>query len=431
MNPGVTDTQRLIGGQAPFPERASSPLALRPAALFDGVSAALIATPTVHIDRGRIVEIATGWVELPAAATVVDLDGCTLLPGLVDTHVHLCFDGGPDPIGRLGHTDAATVLEGATEAARQQLRAGVTTVRDLGDLDYVTLGLRDRATLAVDLPTIVCAGPPITTPGGHCHFLGGAATGVDGMRAAVREHAERGVDVIKVMAGGGFLTPGSSAEVTQLSVDELRAVVDEAHRRGLAVTAHAHDTTSIATAVEAGVDGIEHCTFITRDGVEAPDELVERIARRRIVVGATVGILPDSVPPPFIADRLPAILANHARLHRAGAPVVAGTDAGIGPIKPHGVLPHAARHLADMGFTAHETLRSMTAEAARVIGLGDRKGRIAPGFDADLLAVHGDPLTDVAALLRPVAVYRGGRPVGPSPAGRPMPEREPAEERRW
>lgn len=391
-------------------------LALRPAALFDGISARPLLEPTVLVEDGRIAAVDAAGTDLSDRATVVDLPGCTLLPGLIDTHVHLAFDASGDPTAALEARDDSTALAAMAHAARQQLRAGVTTVRDLGDRDYLALRLRDSSAAASDLPTIVAAGPPLTTPGGHCHFFGGATPpGLAGVRAAVAEHAERGVDVVKVMASGGFLTPGSAPETPQYGPAELRAIVDEAHRHGLPVTAHAHSRAAVVAAVDAGVDGIEHCSCLTPDGVDAPDELIERIARRRIVVGATVGVLPGSSPPPFIAAVLPAILAVHARLHEAGATIVAGTDAGIGPIKPHGVLPHAAEQLRDLGFTAHEALRAMTVDAARVCGVGDRKGHIAPGYDADLLAVDGDPLTDLTALRRVAAVYRDGQAVPLTP----------------
>lgn len=402
-------------------------LALRPAAVFDGTSPRPLLHPTVLVDRDRILAVDTTRADLPDEATVVDLPACTLLPGLVDTHVHLAFDAGPDPIGDLAARDDETALAAMADAARRQLRAGVTTVRDLGDRGYLALQLRQRD--PDGLPTIVAAGPPLTTPGGHCHFLGGAASGPAGLRAAVVEHAQRGVDLIKVMVSGGFLTPGSSAERPQYGPAELAAVVDEAHRHGLPVTAHAHATESIAAAVAAGVDGIEHCSFVVPDGVHAPPELIARIARRRIVVGATLGFLPGSTPPPAVARRLEAILAALAKLHQAGAPIVAGTDAGVGPPKPHGILPHAAPHLADLGFSSYETLRVLTLEAARVCGLGNRTGRIAAGLDADLLAVEGDPLTDLAALCRVVAVWKQGRRVTAAPQV-PTRHRPPAPERR-
>jgi imidazolonepropionase-like amidohydrolase len=373
--------------------------------LFDGVTTS--ADPLVLLEDGRITEVRTG--PPPPDAEFIDLPGATLLPGLVDTHVHLAFDGGCGPVAALAGRDDDAVLEAMAQAAAAQLRAGVTTVRDLGDRDYLTLRLRETT---AGLPTIVAAGPPITSSGGHCHFLGGVAE--RGVRDAVREHAERGVDVIKVMASGGFLTSDSDVDGRQFTADDLVALVDEAHRHGLPVTAHAHALAAIVDGVAAGVDGLEHCSFVDGDRVVAPDDLVAAIVRRRIAVGATLGLAPTSLPvaPPVeLLKILPAILANHARLIREGAVVMAGTDAGIAPVKPHGVLPRGLMQLVELGMRPAEALASGTSTAAQVCGLGDRKGRVRPGYDADLLAVDGDPLTEIGALLRPIAVYASGHPV--------------------
>jgi imidazolonepropionase-like amidohydrolase len=386
-----------------------SRIAIRAAALFDG--SALVPDPLVLVTDGRIAEVVFGpRAVVPPGTELVELPGATLLPGFVDTHVHLAFDGSRDPVGALGTRDDDVLLAAMVDAARAQLRAGVTTVRDLGDRGYLALRLRDGA--AAELPTILAAGPPITTPAGHCHFLGGEATGIEGVRAAVRERAERGVDVVKVMASGGELTPGTAPHEPQFTPDELRALVDEAHRCGLAVTAHSHAVDGIRNAVAAGVDGIEHCGFRTRDGVDAPPELVAALVQRRIVVGFTGGVAPsDVLPPPEIRRVLPAIYATIAGLWRAGVRLVVGTDSGIGPMKPHPTLPYGVSHLASLGVPAADALRTCTATAAEVCGLGDRKGRIAPGFDADLVAVPGDPLADLAVLHRPLAVFARGERV--------------------
>ena len=275
-------------------------------------------------------------------------------------------------------------------------------------------GCADRA----DLPTIVAAGPPITTPGGHCHYLGGAAAPTSqGVRAAVREHADRGVDVIKIMASGGNLTPGSRQDLAQFPPEVLRAAVDEAHRLGLPVTAHAHAVAAIADATAAGVDGMEHVSFWTEEGVDAPGDMIRVIAARQIAVGATLGMVPvpGMAPPPAVAARLPAMIANLRRLCESGAVMVAGTDAGIAPVKPHDVVRYAPAVLCQLGFSPAEALRTITSVAAGVCGLGHRKGRIAPGFDGDVLAVDGDPVADPEALHRIRAVYaRGAAVIRPS-----------------
>jgi imidazolonepropionase-like amidohydrolase len=391
---------------------------LRAAWLFDGAGSTLIPDPVVVVKDSAIVAVGSG-IPVPDGTAVMDLGGATLLPGLIDTHVHLVFDASADPVGHLAGLDDSQVSKAMTEAARASLRGGVTTVRDLGDRKYLSLPLRGQP----GLPTIVAAGPPVTTPGGHCHYLGGAVEPTKAaVRAAVREHAERGVDVIKIMASGGTLTPGSHQHLPQFPPGVLADAVDEAHRHGLPVTAHAHAPASIADAVAAGADGLEHVTFWTEDGVDTPsDGLVRWIADRRTVIGATMGTGPafGATPLPSVVARVPGIVANLLRLWEAGALVVAGTDAGIGPQKPHDVVRYVPAMLGGLQVDPSEALRLVTSVAAGAIGLGDRKGRVAPGFDADILAVDGNPIADPGALHRIRAVYARGTRVPDAGAARP------------
>ncbi|MEV4623128.1 amidohydrolase family protein [Asanoa sp. NPDC049573] len=389
--------------------------AVRAAALFDGTGDTLTPNPVVTVDPGTGLIVSVGTAP-PDGADVVDLGAATLLPGLVDGHVHLAFDASVDPVAALAERDDEAAYTAMLEAARRTAAGGVTTVRDLGDRGYLSLRLREAARTDRTLPTIVASGPPITTPGGHCHYLGGAAAGIEGVRLAVRDHAARGVDVIKIMASGGNITAGSRPELSQYTAAELRAAADEAHAHGLPITAHAHGLRTVRDALAAGVDGLEHVTLMTVDGIDKiPDDLVAALAAAPVTVGLTLGmvLVPGAPPPPNgIRERIPAIIENARTMYAGGVDLIAGTDAGLGPGKPADVLRSAVGMLTTwVGMTPAEALRTSTARAAEVIGLGASKGRIAPGYDADLLAVDGNPLTDPAAIDRIKAVYVGGEPL--------------------
>jgi imidazolonepropionase-like amidohydrolase len=384
--------------------------AIRAAWLFDGTSPQLLPDPTVVLDGSTITSVGSA-VAVPDGATVVDLAGATLLPGFVDGHVHLIFDSSEDPVSALAGRDDAAAFAAMMSSARAAARGGVTTVRDLGDRGYLALGLRRAAATDPTLPYILASGPPITTPGGHCHFLGEEAAGVDGVRAAVRERAERGVDIIKIMASGGNMTPGSRPELPQYGPAELRAAVDEAHRHNLPITAHAHATQAIVDGLAAGVDSFEHLSFMTADGVDPiPDEVLTALVRQAVTVGMTLGFapVPGAARPPGMVARMPAMVANGRRMFAAGVNMIAGTDAGIAPIKPPDAIRWAIPQFQQFGMTAAQALHACTARAATALGLGRRKGRLRPGYDADILAIDGDPLSDPAALHAIRAVYVRG-----------------------
>jgi imidazolonepropionase-like amidohydrolase len=401
--------------------------AIRARHAYDGESF-LGGGATVLVQDGTISGVEPCDYLVPAGCPVTDYDAATLLPGLIDTHTHLVADSGIGALDRVAGYSAAEIDEVISRALRAQLQAGVTTVRDLGDRQFCVLERRDRQSSGpVTEPAIVASGPPLTSKLGHCHYLGGAVSGTAEIIAAVAERAERGADIIKVMASGGVNTPGSDVMLTQFSTDELQLIVDRAHAAALAVTAHAHGTPAVEQAIAAGVDGIEHCSCVTDRGFgDVSDETVAALARSGITVCPTIGLdqalLKDRTPPPHlkaILDRL-GVTAEQmlqdrwdfvSRLHQAGVRLVSGVDSGIAPPKRHGALPYAVCELVTAGLTVAGALATATAGAARACGVGGRKGRLAPGHDADLLVVDGDLETDVAALHRPRSVLLRGEPV--------------------
>ncbi|SCF27619.1 amidohydrolase family protein [Micromonospora chokoriensis] len=368
----------------------------------------------VLLDGGRIVDVRSGRPEAPEGWPVREAPNSTLLPGLVDAHVHLCADAGPDALGRLADRAEAD-LDAVVEASlRAHLRAGITTVRDLGDRRDAVLRWRGRG-VRDDLPTVVAAGAPVTSVGGHCWALGGEARGVDGVREAVWLRAAAGADLVKIMASGGVFTPGTDTTRPQFTDQELAAARNQAHDAGLPVTAHAHALSAVEQALRVGVDGIEHCTCVTAAGARVPEELADRLAASGIAVCATLGTDPAVVTPPEVVEMAAraglseaALRAGTAALHRAGVRLVAGSDAGLGPAKPHGILPETLVDYVACGIPATAALTAATSVGAEVCGLGGRKGRVHPGFEADLLIVDGDPTSDITVLRRPLAVYRAG-----------------------
>jgi len=392
---------------------------IRAGRAFDG-ERVIAGGALVLCDGGRIVAVEPGAAQAPADCPVLEAPSGTVLPGLIDAHVHLCADGTDGTLARIGEPGDEDMAGVIADSLSQHLAAGVTTVRDLGDRRFAVLAWRSQGRADRVYPSVVASGPPITSVAGHCANMGGEAAGESQLRAAVRDRAERGADVIKIMTSGGFATAGTQVMLCQFTLDELQAVVDEAHAAGLPVTAHAHGLPAVQMAMAAGVDGIEHCSFLTDKGPQQSEADLARLAESGIAVCPTLGFMGVPTPPPNAAAMLAKlgqtfehILQRRKRLvgqqHAAGVRLVAGTDGGISAAKPHGLLPLSVASLVEGGISPDAALVSATSAAASACGLGNRKGRLQAGYDADLLVVEGDPVADVGALARPTAVFAGGR----------------------
>jgi imidazolonepropionase-like amidohydrolase len=371
----------------------------------------------VLVDDGMIVGVDPPTAAAPDGCEVLHVPGTTLLPGLIDAHTHLCGDNSMRALDQLPELSPDQLDAIVTESMHQQLAAGVTAVRDLGDHQWTVV---ERHRGRPDGLTVVASGPPITCVRGHCANMGGEAAGVDQLRAAVRERAERGADLVKIMTSGGIMTAGTDILAAQFTLEELRAVVEEAHRQGLAVAAHAHALAAVELCVDAGVDTIEHCSCMTAKGLLTPPGLAVRMAATGIAACPTLGqdlaATGGELPPHIVAamERVGATPERHtkqvAKLYAGGVTLISGADSGINPNKRHGLLPTAVVDLVvDCGVPATVGLASATGVAADECGLGRRTGRLHKGLDADLLLVHGDPLRDISAVGRPHTVVSRGR----------------------
>lgn len=380
-------------------------LALRAGRAFDGEHS-LAGPVTVITENGTIKAVEQGCPDVPGAE-VVDLGTATVLPGLIDTHVHLCADSENGALDRVPGFSAEQLDAVIEDSLARQLRAGVTTVRDLGDHQWAVIEQRGR-----HVQRILGSGPPITSVRGHCWSMGGEVSGDEQLRQAVRVRAERGVDVVKVMASGGFATPGSAVGECQFTEHELRVVVEEAHAHGLPVTAHAHSLAAAQRAVAAGVDGLEHLSCLTDRGMQVPDDLVDALVEADIAVCHTLGVTQE--PPPFIREAWDKIGMSYAgkvsmagMMYDRGVRTVAGTDGGIGGGKPHGAIAFSVVDLVKGGVPNAGALASATSQAAKACGV--TKGLLKPGWDADIIAVQGDPMRDISALHHVTTVVIGGQ----------------------
>lgn len=381
-------------------------IAYRNARIWDGVAADYLGIGAVAVENGVIVAVD----ENADGDEVRDMSGLTLVPGLIDAHVHMTLDPAlRTPDEQLAATDDE-IRRGMIWRAEEMVRAGITTARDLGGGKWLEIDLRDRISAGeLTGPRLLCAGQPVTSVGGHCHFWGGEARDVDAARGVIERQTEHGVDLIKIMATGGMMTKRSSPRSAQFDAASTRAIVRYANARGLDVAAHCHGTQGIAHAASAGVATIEHCSWLGDDGRRSgydPDVAAE-IARQGIWVSPTI----SAGWKRFTGGDgkfEKAVQGNFARMRAAGVRLIASTDAGIPNVRHQDLakaLPVFARFA---GLTSVEALRAATSDCADALGLNGVTGHIAENHAADMVFVEGDPLTDIGALDAPVVVVARG-----------------------
>jgi len=391
---------------------SSETLVLSGARIIDGTGAEPVRGRSVVVEKGVIAAVVEDARAQPRG-NGVDLAGHTLLPGLINCHVHLCLGAEADPVRPLREEPLGLTAIKALLRARETARAGVTTVRDLGGREYVEIAVRRAIQEGlIDGPRILAAGRPVCMTGGHGHWLAREADGPDDARKAVREQLKAGADVIKIIATGGVMTPGVEPGSPQLTLEEMRAAIEEASRAGRRTAAHAMASSGISDAIAAGITSIEHGIYLTeeivahmrRDGTFLVPTLNAPAA---IASGGLAAGIPD-----FMVRKsevvVPAHVASFQLAHRAGVRIAAGADSGT-PLNFHGSLLPELTLMVKYGMTPLEAIRAATVTAADCLGLGEVTGRVAPGYAADLIAVAGDPAERIEALADLKLVLVSGR----------------------
>jgi len=406
--------------------------AIKASRLFDSSSGTLTEPGLVVVAGGKIQ--AVGGTSIPAGAAVVDLGDATLLPGFIDAHTHVTMDFNPDYSGAqllsLGRTVAEKAIR-ATANARKTLMAGFTTVRDLGSEDFLDVGLRNAINAnVVPGPRMLVSVHALGSTGGHCDEGAGYAFGVlrhetgpedgvinsaDQARYAVRFNIKYGATVIKTCASGGVLSPTDDVDVPQLSQAELNALVEEAHTLRRKAAAHAHGAEAAKRAIRAGIDSIEHGTFLD-------DEALRMMHERGVFLVPTlttrVGLTESKFPPAVKAKADLAVRGQDQMLKRAlalGVKVALGTDAAV---YPHGENAAEFGLMAADGMTAAQALQAGTRNAAELLGMQDQVGTLKPGMLADVVAVPGNPLRDIKTtesvffVMKDGVIYRNDRTAG-------------------
>jgi len=372
---------------------------VRAGGLIDGAGAEPRRDVLLTVENGVITHV--GPASALPRGTVLDLGEYTVLPGLINMHTHIVMPGDGTPFAEWMDLPDELLLLQAHRNVLTALDTGVTTIRDCGGKGVLTFRLREAIRKGIVAgPRLVLSGRPLTITGGHCRYFGGEVDGPEEMRRAARQLLKEGADFIKIMASGGG-TVGTYSQFPSFDVEEMRAAIHEAHKIGKRASCHCIATESITKAIDAGTDHIEHCSFMAPDTSQHYDEqIAHRVANAGVYVTPTLQVM--------AAGRMAeGNLANVRHLHALGVPIVAGNDAGWGRTG-FGDFYKELELLVEGGLTRLEAIHAATGRAAEACQLAGITGTIAAGCAADLIAVRGDPLTDLKALAEPALVIQGG-----------------------
>jgi imidazolonepropionase-like amidohydrolase len=410
----------IVVAQSPKP---ASRTLVRAGHLLDVHSGKLLDAQTIVVVGEKIQSIApTASTPAGSGDTVVDLGSMTVLPGLIDVHTHITMNTEFDPYKELTNTDAKEAINGVVNA-RATLLAGFTSIRNVDAGGYTDVDLRDAVNAGQVIgPHMQVSGPALGITGGHCddnllpysyHQVGeGVADGIAAVQQKVRQNIKYGVDVIKVCATGGVLSKGDSLQASQYTLEEMKAIVADAHRLGLKVAAHAHGAQGILWASEVGIDSIEHGSFIDAAGIA---EMKKNGTYLVPTLYLEDWMMEFGHLPPFYQQKMKDAIAvakpNIRRAYEAGVKIALGTDAAV---YPHGLNGHELEvYVRDLGMTPLAAIQSATLNAADLMNWTDKTGSLDVGKWADIIAVDGDPLKDIKLVqdvkfvMKAGVVYKG------------------------
>jgi imidazolonepropionase-like amidohydrolase len=390
------------------------PVVIRNVSLIDGTGAAPVPGQAL-ISEGRRITWIGPEAQLPEGADQAALDGQggTIMPGLINCHVHLANDGSPDLFGQAARDSVTIAALRGYKNLQLTLESGVTSVRDCGAANGIAVDLAQAVEEGlVPGPRIRAAGRVITMTGGHGHFIGREADGPDGVRAATRAEIKAGAHFIKAMATGGVLTPGVIPTQTALQQDELEQVAREAHNAGRRAACHAIGNGGIKNAIRAGIDSIEHGFYLDDEALQlALDHgttlVPTLIAVNQIVNNGGTGAIPD-----WVVEKAESESGHHrdsfGAAVRAGMKIAAGTDAGT-PFNPHTYMPQELVLMVEYGLSSMDAIVAATRNAAENLGLAPEIGTLAVGRVADVIVVDGDPAADIGAVASVRFVMKDGQ----------------------
>jgi imidazolonepropionase-like amidohydrolase len=397
-------------------------IVLRGATLIDGTGADPRRDSTLVMDGDQITAVGNGGAAPPGGASVVDIGGRTVMPGLFDCHVHLELDAGASPLVSLAAEAPEETARAAGRRAVDMLRRGITTVRDCGARGPGVIRLRDAiAAGRTEGPHILACGRAIGARGGHAGVLCDPVETERQAAAAARRQLAAGADFIKVMVTGGFGKDGEQLDHCELTPAQIRAAAAVAHGAGKRLTAHAYGTQGILNAIAGEADSVEHAAFLDAETIGLLRErgifIVPTLTNtyRVSTEGRRGGVMEYLVA--TAAAAFPAMLASAGRAHRAGVSMAIGTDAGSW-LNRHADVATELRLRVEAGASPLAALTMATRDSARCLGIGGTVGTLRPGQRADVIVVNGDPLADLSALERIHSVYKAGRLVGTTGAGK-------------